>query len=391
MKKFLLSLAFISALCVNANAQTPNAIVCTGFDTASNSTSPLANITQCDFTTGPFGLAFAVATAEVQCGSPGMTVQLFIGAGPSPIGGANLNASISSGILNVTSGIDFFNPPHNIQVGQSVVGGGFVPVTITGLVSQTAAVTFSNGSASIGWTNTLVAGQAVHFTTTGSLPANFTPNTVYYVIPLGLSGSNVQVSATPDQGAIVTFTNGLASIGWTNTLVSGQAVYFQTSGSLPANFTQNTIYYVLATGLTSSTVQVAATPGGTPIVAGSAGGGVQTGYGNYGAPIVAGSAGSGVQTGNGNVGGVGTYTLSGSPPDTASEEMWSLSPIPGWATAITPLLHQTACSGQFFITTIAGAFTGSAKTKYWVDAAIATSDTSARATWNNGTITIFTY
>ena len=81
----------------------------------------------------------------------------------------------------------------------------------------------------------------------------------------------------------VTFTNGSASIGWPGAteLAAGQIVKFLTTGSLPTNFAINTNYFVSATGLTATTFQLAATNGGTPIVAGSAGSGTQTALVTY--------------------------------------------------------------------------------------------------------------
>jgi hypothetical protein len=318
---------------------------------------------------------------------------MFIGTGPAPTApGSTFNASIgpSSNILTV---YDFVTPSSQwpILAGMFLSGPGFNPVTITGLVSQTQTVTFTNGSASIGWTNTLIPNQAVQFTTTGSLPTNFTPNTPYYVIPTGLSGTTAQVTAAPDLGNPVTFTNGSASIGWTNTMVAGQAVYFSTSGALPTNFTQNVIYYVLATGLSGSNVEVGATPGGTPIVAGSAGSGAQKGFGNTGPAIQAGSAGSGTQTSSGISGGAGTYALSGGSLTIAKEEMFAGATLPGGATAITPAMNQTACTAGFTITSIAGVFTGAPNTQYWVNVAISTSVAGNQAQWENSGVSLFTY
>ena len=81
----------------------------------------------------------------------------------------------------------------------------------------------------------------------------------------------------------VTFTNGSASIGWpgATALVAGQIVRFLTTGALPTNFATGTNYFVSATGLSSTTFQLAATNGGTPIVAGSAGSGTQTALVTY--------------------------------------------------------------------------------------------------------------
>ena len=98
-----------------------------------------------------------------------------------------------------------------------------------------------------------------------------------------LTGFPTQPTGTGDTFATAntasgtgTFTNGSANIGLTNTLVAGQPVYLTTSGGLPTNYTANTVYYVSATSLSTSNIQVAATPGGTPIIAGSAGSGTQT-------------------------------------------------------------------------------------------------------------------
>jgi hypothetical protein len=74
----------------------------------------------------------------------------------------------------------------------------------------------------------------------------------------------------------VTFTNGSATINGTGLpTTAGTAVAFTTTGSLPTNFAINTTYFVLA-GSTSTAITVAATAGGTAIVAGSAGSGTQT-------------------------------------------------------------------------------------------------------------------
>lgn len=73
-----------------------------------------------------------------------------------------------------------------------------------------------------------------------------------------------------------TFTNGSASITLANSFVANQPIFFTTSGSLPTNFAINTIYYVIATGLSGAAFQVSATVGGSAITAGSAGSGTHT-------------------------------------------------------------------------------------------------------------------
>lgn len=73
-----------------------------------------------------------------------------------------------------------------------------------------------------------------------------------------------------------TFSNGSANITYTSTLGVGNQIYFTTSGGLPTNFAINTNYYVVSNSGTVLTV--AATPGGSAIVAGSAGSGTQTAH-----------------------------------------------------------------------------------------------------------------
>ena len=60
-------------------------------------------------------------------------------------------------------------------------------------------------------------------------------------------------------------------------LSAGNRVTFSSSGTLPTGITAGTSYYVLATGLTSSTFQFSTTPGGAAINTSSAGSGTFTG------------------------------------------------------------------------------------------------------------------
>lgn len=80
-----------------------------------------------------------------------------------------------------------------------------------------------------------------------------------------------------------TFTNASASIGFTNSFSAGQEVVFTTSNTLPAGFSLNTVYYVSPIGLSGSAFQVTSSVGGvgTPITATSAGSGTQTVNGTY--------------------------------------------------------------------------------------------------------------
>lgn len=78
----------------------------------------------------------------------------------------------------------------------------------------------------------------------------------------------------------VTFTNGSANVGWTaHGMLAGQLMTkITTTGTLPTNFALLTIYQVSATGLSANLFQLEPNGGGTPIVAGSAGSGTHTAH-----------------------------------------------------------------------------------------------------------------
>lgn len=60
----------------------------------------------------------------------------------------------------------------------------------------------------------------------------------------------------------------------TNSFVADQPVHFSTTGALPTGLAVDTVYYVSATGLSSASFQVSATAGGASIATSSAGSGV---------------------------------------------------------------------------------------------------------------------
>jgi hypothetical protein len=85
------------------------------------------------------------------------------------------------------------------------------------------------------------------------------------------------LTAYKGAGGTVTFTNSSANINWgTQTPSVGTVVYFTTTGGLPSGFTAGANYYVVSQS--GATITVSATPGGSPITAGSAGSGTQTGH-----------------------------------------------------------------------------------------------------------------
>lgn len=105
----------------------------------------------------------------------------------------------------------------------------------------------------------------------------------FYALTVGSTYHfELQYSAAPQ--VVATFTNGSPSIGATNSFTSGQPVTFSTSSALPTGFSAGGYYYVISTGLTSSTFEVSSTLNGTAITAGSAGTGTQkvsTGVHNF--------------------------------------------------------------------------------------------------------------
>lgn len=91
------------------------------------------------------------------------------------------------------------------------------------------------------------------------------------------SGVGDTFATTNTASGTATFTNGSANITYTIAAGNlGAPVYFTTSGTLPTNFSANTIYYVVSNS--GTVITVAATPGGSAIVAGSAGTGTQTAH-----------------------------------------------------------------------------------------------------------------
>jgi hypothetical protein len=88
----------------------------------------------------------------------------------------------------------------------------------------------------------------------------------------------LQTASTNAQtGLAAIFTNGSADIGTaTNDYTVGDVVQFTTTGALPIGFSVNNYYFVIATNLTTTNIQVSATSGGSAITAGSAGSGTHT-------------------------------------------------------------------------------------------------------------------
>lgn len=167
----------------------------------------------------------------------------------------------------------FASAPANNNIVVAAVSGGNV------LLSGTTAI--PNGTTAttqtLGDNTTKIATDAFVLANAGSgnggtiTGSGLTTGSAYY----NIGGTLTPANAYGIPSALtVTFTNGsanIASVG--NTLIVGAAVQFQTTGSLPTNFSTATTYYVITSG---SPFTVSATYGGSAVSAGSAGSGTQT-------------------------------------------------------------------------------------------------------------------
>jgi hypothetical protein len=178
-------------------------------------------------------------------------------AGAHTVASTTLTDQVLSGGATVT--------PYAPSAGNITVDCGKSPLqTIlnTGVFSITAPTSVSS-DCSLQVVNGTTASNAGAVTLT-----NFSGKS-----PGGATFAN---TATISAGTC-SFTNGSANITWTaSPLPVNSIVFFATSGGLPTNFAVATLYYVLSNS--GTVVTVAATPGGTPISAGSAGTGTQTCY-----------------------------------------------------------------------------------------------------------------
>ena len=66
-----------------------------------------------------------------------------------------------------------------------------------------------------------------------------------------------------------------------NTCIAGQEVFFATTGSLPTGLTAGTTYYVIATGLSSTSFEVSASAGGAAVNTSVSQSGIQTATSGY--------------------------------------------------------------------------------------------------------------
>lgn len=83
--------------------------------------------------------------------------------------------------------------------------------TLFGIISPSYVATITNASPAVVSTSVnhnLVAGDRIHFTTTGSLPSGLTTGVDYYVLASGITATSFQLALSPSGTAINTSTSG---------------------------------------------------------------------------------------------------------------------------------------------------------------------------------------
>jgi len=187
-------------------------------------------------------------------------------------------------------------------------------LTLSGQNTYSGGTTLTAGTLVVDANTTPVTAAVAATSTSSAIPASGILSSAIGTGMLTFNGGTLQAGSPTT--ATIAFTNGSSSISWSsNGLPAGTPVQFTTTGSLPTNFTAGQTYWVVTTG--SNTIAVSTVPGGTPIVAGSAGSGTETG-------ATAGfTVANAAQITAGNILGIGgtidaagqTFTLSGSIAD----------------------------------------------------------------------------
>jgi hypothetical protein len=252
-------------LAAPAQAGNPGSVKCRSFDTANVFTAPMAVLGGCGFTTGPAGVAYITAEAEVVCNGTQST-RLLVGTGastfPGTIQGSTFAGTISGGVLTVPT----VRPAGWYLAGYPALIFGFGAITATN----------PNGG-NPPWL--IQAGQT-------------------------LNGDGMQ---------------GHPGVTITGQLTSGEAL--------------------------------------------------------------------------GVLGGAGTYSISDPAlvTENTANGFFSLKPLPGGMTAITPTMHQSGCKQGYVVTSMAGVFSGQPNSRYWVGLEIASDNNSGWSSWVNSQFYILFY
>ena len=193
-------------------------------------------------TTGAFNTTFAQA-ATTTVTLPGASAKM---------AALDLTAQVLSGGATVTA----FSIGA-VSSGTTTISAGNGPqqwMLNTG--ASTIAAPIADGSTNVSVTN---GGSAGAITLSG-----FVKTTGSFATTLTASATCTITIASP---AVITYT--------AHGLIAGQQIYFTTSGALPTGITSGTIYYLVPT-IATNTFEIAATPGGTPIVTTGSQSGTQT-------------------------------------------------------------------------------------------------------------------
>lgn len=145
------------------------------------------------------------------------------------------------------------------------LGGYSYSTNLYSALIEDSTVTFTNATEKVNLTgHGFLDGDAVIFNTTGTLPAELAVGTVYYVI--AKATNDFQLTLTPICTATaVTFDTTDDEVDLTaHGLSVGMKVKFATTGTLPTGLTAGTTYYVQSV-TNANSFKVSATAGGTAI------------------------------------------------------------------------------------------------------------------------------
>lgn len=242
-------------------------IVNTGFDTAAQIISAAVGstitLTNCYFSNGTLGnAAQVVITAGTVLINGGFSQSTPV---PSvPFFTVN-NASGQLAQLNVDAGFTF-NAPAGTGTLVSMTGTTLSLISITNcnfLVPNSASgplVTSTGANIRL----TFSGNQFSSNTFTGNIALSIDTDNTHVIQGNSFNGWNIAVPpGTPVASASQTVANPGVFTTAAQAYIAGQQGYL--TGIAPGGFTLNTIYYVIAAGLTATTMQLSATPSGSGI------------------------------------------------------------------------------------------------------------------------------
>lgn len=230
MKKFapLIAIALATLFSLESRAQIVSTKTCGSFDTTVIGTTPMALLMNgCNFTAGPNGILYAVATGETFCTGT-QTVQMLVASGSSTVNGSNFLAAASSGVLTVSSVINGMGlSPFQILPGQTLSGQyGSAQTTIvsqTNGTSNLSSLTWSAGTVTV--TTAAPHGYASGFQVTigGVTPSGY--NGIFTTTFTGASTYTYPLASNP----------GTETVPGTMTTVGGPGTYSIADATITAS------------------------------------------------------------------------------------------------------------------------------------------------------------